>query len=256
MTWKEKRQELAKLQKTRKFTVAKEAKKSFRIEVEEVKRKTKCHKCGRVGHWSRECKSKTDIRSGKSSSSPTPPAATGAGLVMQSAHEFVACVDAPLTLVQRAMQMVCPTIPEKSMRPESTAEVLLVSSPGHGVIDSGCGRAIIGADTLQMSRTMWRQKGVEIPALQGEVNHFKYGNGEVETIDKVVQIPVHLAGHKGVISAAVIKGCAPLDQLGRSADYLGKRTIQLFEDQREMPLERNVYIAGQFVICDSASHRG
>ena len=50
VSWKEKRAELSRLQKARKFTAAKDLKRSFRIEVEELKRKTKCHRCGKQGH--------------------------------------------------------------------------------------------------------------------------------------------------------------------------------------------------------------
>eukprot|EP00435_Cladocopium_sp_Y103_P030418 s52_g7.t1 len=251
VSWKEKRQELAKLQKARKFSAAKDVRRSFRVEIEELKRKTKCHRCGKLGHWSRECRSKTDIRSGKPSNSASPSTTTGAGLV-QSAHEFVAFVGTQKTLVQRALEMFRS---DKVEAPTSTTvqqEVLLVSSPGHGVIDSGCGRTIIGAETLEMFRTMWQQKGISIPELQNEVNHFKYGNGNCETTDKVAHIPVHLAGRRGMISAAVIKGRAPLlisraalQTLKATVDF-GKRIIHLFEDQRAMPLECNA--AGQLVI--------
>ena len=177
VSWKEKRQELARLQKTRKFAAVKEAKRSCRIEVEELKRRTKCHRCGRVGHWSRECKAKPDGRAPRPGSSSSAPSTTGAGMVVQSEHEFVAYVDSKLTLVQRAMQMFRTPTASPLPPPETSQEILLVSSPGHGVIDSGCGRTIIGADTLQMFRRMWESKGVTIPPLQDEVNHFKYGSG-------------------------------------------------------------------------------
>ena len=68
VSWREKRQELNRLQKSRKFAAAKELKRSFKVEIEEMKRKTKCHKCGKIGHWSRECRSKGDGKGGKSSS--------------------------------------------------------------------------------------------------------------------------------------------------------------------------------------------
>ena len=54
LSWKEKRMELSKLNKARQFNRAKETKRSFRIEVEELKKRTTCHKCGKKGLWSRE----------------------------------------------------------------------------------------------------------------------------------------------------------------------------------------------------------
>eukprot|EP00435_Cladocopium_sp_Y103_P067521 s299_g30.t1 len=53
VTWKEKRAEINRLQKARKFQQVKEAKRQFRIEVEEIKRRSKCHRCHKQGHWAR-----------------------------------------------------------------------------------------------------------------------------------------------------------------------------------------------------------
>ena len=58
VTWKEKRAEISRLQKARKFQQVKEMKRQFRVEVEEIKKKTKCHKCQKMGHWARECPNK------------------------------------------------------------------------------------------------------------------------------------------------------------------------------------------------------
>lgn len=52
-SWKERRLEISKLQKQRRFTDAKDLRRSFRVEVEELKRRTKCNRCGKVGHWAR-----------------------------------------------------------------------------------------------------------------------------------------------------------------------------------------------------------
>lgn len=114
VSWREKRQELNRLQKSRKFAAAKELKRSFKVEIEEMKRKTKCHKCGKVGHWSRECRSKGDGKGGKSNSTPhgsSGGSTSGVALVQsvhetQSVPEFIAYVFTPQTLLQRARDLV------------------------------------------------------------------------------------------------------------------------------------------------------
>ncbi|CAK9041648.1 unnamed protein product [Durusdinium trenchii] len=50
-TWKEKRQEPNRLQKTRQFQKARDVKRSSRVEIEEMKRNSTCNRCGRKGHW-------------------------------------------------------------------------------------------------------------------------------------------------------------------------------------------------------------
>lgn len=85
-SWREKRQELNKLQKARKFGQVRETKKAFRVEIEELKKRTKCHRCGMLGHWSKECR-KPRKDAGSSSTQ-----ASGAALVepVDGVPEFVA----------------------------------------------------------------------------------------------------------------------------------------------------------------------
>lgn len=95
--WKEKHQELAKLQKTRRFEKARETKKHFRVEIEELKHRTKCHRCGKTGHWPRECKVPRLPRPDSSSASKTLPT-SGAAMVesVQESSEnvyFIASVE-------------------------------------------------------------------------------------------------------------------------------------------------------------------
>ena len=112
VTWKEKRAEINRLQKARKFQQVKEMKRQFRVEVEEIKKKTKCHKCQRMGHWARECPSKgpTNRPSGSK-----PASASGAASVESVQMHFIAAVQANQSLVERLRSLVadrsnCPTI--------------------------------------------------------------------------------------------------------------------------------------------------
>ena len=90
-TWKERRAEISTLQKQRKFTAARDLKKSFRVEIEELKKKTKCHRCGRTGHWSRECRQRPNAGKGGSMSSSSMSVSTGnKGSGKESGAAFVA----------------------------------------------------------------------------------------------------------------------------------------------------------------------
>ena len=56
-SWRDKRQELNRLQKKRQFGKARDVRRAYRIGVEELQRQTACHKCGKKGHCARECRS-------------------------------------------------------------------------------------------------------------------------------------------------------------------------------------------------------
>ena len=92
-TWKEKRAEITKLQQQRRFSDAKDVKRSFRVEIEEMKKRTKCNRCGRTGHWARECRQKRDAAPRwNPASSSSAPTTSGARVNKESGASMVAPV--------------------------------------------------------------------------------------------------------------------------------------------------------------------
>eukprot|EP00435_Cladocopium_sp_Y103_P011977 s1627_g3.t1 len=251
-TWKEKRQELNRLQRSRQFGRAKDLRRSFRVEVEEMKSKTTCHRCGKRGHWARECTLPKGSSKGAKNSGAAASTSGAAAVVEDNSEmpDFVAAVSPQLCLLDQVRQHVNRDVSVDAVNPNLVSEVALVSCPGFGVLDSGCGRTIVGADTLVEFEKLWRQRGVMVPKHQHETHQFKYGNGEVEVSKTVVPMPVSLAGKRGIIKASVVKGQAPLlisrsalKSLGASLDF-GKDRLQLFE--KSVPLAVNQ--AGQYVV--------
>ena len=131
-------------------------------------------------------------------------------------------------------------------------EVLLVSSPGHAVLDSGCGKTIIGEKTLQAFAEIWETHKLPSPLEKKEQNRFRFGNGEQETSSRVVEMPVFLANRPGFVTAAVVRGDAPLllsrpalKKLGATLDFAGD-SLTLFDGQSSLALETNA--AGQYTV--------
>ena len=201
-TWKEKRTEIARLQKTRKFQQASSMKKQFSRDVSELQRKSRCRKCNQIGHWARNCPQNA-----------SSDKVHGAAMV--------------------------------------TEEVLLVSSPGFGIIDSGCSRTLIGQDTLNQFMRLYHERQIEIPEEKRQTNLFRFGNGQEELSERVVSMPVVIHGKQGRIEAAIIKGNAPL-LLSRNTLRSLKAVLHFADEtlaldgQSPRPLQTNS--AGQFVI--------
>ena len=287
VSWRDKRKELSRLQKNRKFHAAADLRRSYRVEVAELKSKSRCRRCLQIGHWERECKQPKGKGKGSQSKSSDSGAASveasrkqdDAGAAVVDAfeehfvaavsvvtpescvpwerlrHHFIAAVDlvkpdlcSPLEWLRQRRQQADKTPTSKP----TNNEILLVSSPGYGVIDSGCGRTIIGRETLMDFQAMWKTRGFPMPEPEHEVNHFRFGNGQRETSDTVMRLPVIIAGKTGTIKAAVVKGRAPLlisrgalQSLHAVIDF-GANQLKLFESQVTVPLNTNE--AGQYVI--------
>ena len=250
-TWRERRQELNRLQKTRQYGKIREVKKAYRVEVEELKRASTCHRCGQKGHWSRECRNPPSNAKGGSKGKPSQP--SGAAIVetppVAEEVDFVASVQDCLTLKQQVYQLIAdrqPTIPTTAL-----PEILLVSSPGYGVLDSGCGRTIIGRTTLNEFITLWRQRGIPVPELTPETHQFRFGNGHVETSKESISLPVWLAGRHGLIKAAIVQGSAPL-LISRTALKALKASLDFEFDQLKLfggeVIDLKTNSAGQYIV--------
>ena len=266
VSWKEKRAELNKLQKSRRFSQAREVKRSFKVEIEELKRRTKCNRCGKIGHWARECRQKRDNTSDRKPSSAAASSTPSGAAVVQVAEEhevlsndhiqhesnvleepeihFIASVEI-WSLIDRVRNGInSPAV--------SQHEALLVSSPGYGVLDSGCGKTIIGTETLQSFQKLWKAAGIKDPTPESENNLFRFGNGQEEVSTVSVELPVFLAGKFGVIKAAVVSGQAPLlisraalQSLEATMNFKDG-TLTVFPERRSIPMKTNA--AGQFII--------
>ena len=212
VTWRERRQQITQLQRSRKFGDADKAKKSFRVEIEELKKRTKCHRCGRTGHWSRECRSKP------TPSSSSTASASGTHEAHMVEHEVAMAqfvVEDKQDVADDAHVETFVGVAECLQSDMAVSrETGLVSSPGFGVIDSGCGRTLIGAETLRPMTAKLDGVTKRRPVIYASDNLFRFGNGMTEQATEAVRLPVGIGKQAGTIDAAIIQGKAPL-LLGR-----------------------------------------
>jgi hypothetical protein len=221
-TWRERRTEISRLQKNRKFSQAQTVKKQLTRDASDLRRKSKCWNCGKAGHWSKDC---TAPRL------PTKPSGSS------SDGDRVK---------KQAVAMV-------HHSPDSTPsrEVMLVSSPAYGIVDSGCSKTFIGQQTLNGFMRLFHQLNMPAPETKPDSNLFKFGNDSEEWSERAVVMPVGLFGRRGSIEASIIKGDAPL--LVSRATTKSLHTILNFNDETisvlgSVPQQMKYNEAGQIVI--------
>lgn len=79
---------------------------------------------------------------------------------------------------------------------EKESPCQLMHPAGWGVVDTGCGRGVIGENTLRRHESHLQQFGLEIEELEPKPHRFRYGNGSVDVSHRRVQIPIRLAGRE------------------------------------------------------------
>ncbi len=256
VSWKDKRQELSKLKQSRNFHKFNMQKRSFRIEVEELKKRTRCRRCNQVGHWARECKNPPSRH--PSSSQSQPHREQGASSVEHLEYgagtiEHFVCAAGYVPPTSMLDQLRARKAQQTEPIPVGVA---LVSSPGKAVLDSGCGKTIIGEKTLENFKEILSKHGISTIPLVEENNLFRFGNGACETSTVVASLPICLGGRRGTVKAAIVKGEAPLllsrpamKSLQAKLDFDADQIV-LFEGRQALPLEINE--AGQYTldVCD------
>ena len=93
---------------------------------------------------------------------------------------------------------------------EGETVVALVHAAGHGVVDTGCGRGLVGERTLQRHEKVLNEHGYEIKEMLHQPHKFRYGNSAVDVSHRTVQIPVFLAGVQLWLRVHVVQGDVPL----------------------------------------------
>ncbi|CAK9010135.1 unnamed protein product, partial [Durusdinium trenchii] len=89
---------------------------------------------------------------------------------------------------------------------EGETVVALVHAAGHGVVDTGCGRGLVGERTLQRHEKVLNEHGYEIKEMLHQPHKFRYGNSAVDVSRRTVQIPVFLAGVQLWLRVHVVQG--------------------------------------------------
>lgn len=113
--------------------------------------------------------------------------------------------------------------PPSDDEPGEETSCHLVHPAGFGVVDTGCGRGVVGEETLLKHQQALQRHGLQTEELQSRPHRFRYGNGSADTSHRRVQLPVFIKGREMKMRLHVVPGSVPLLISKRFLKSLGAR---------------------------------
>ena len=210
------RQKIAEVKKLRQYFRKPETSEERRRAIQEKMKTAPCHKCGELGHWSREC----------------PQRANGANLTMAASKTKADDGD------WAALAALCHRTADQERR-----EVYMVHSGGgeghvhpcatlwcqselkrHVIVYLGCVRSVVGLEWMNDLVEAWKRHDRWL-RVWSERETFQFGNGEQLISRYRVEFEALIGGHRVVLGMSVVDGsCPPLlsrhacSQLGMQTD--------------------------------------
>ena len=86
----------------------------------------------------------------------------------------------------------------------------LVHDAGFGVVDTGCGRGLVGQNTLDRHVRKMKEHDLQLVELPPKMHMFKYGNGSIDRSGRRVELPIFVAGKELRIRLHAVPTDAPL----------------------------------------------
>ena len=176
-----------------------------KVHVEMLKLRTKCARCGQVGHWAKECRNPQDnfarVRQ-ESSKGISSAASAKSGFFSVQMEKDVIALWAGQDLVE------VPTLGCFLKRPRQTDFVGLTTEPECGVIDTAAQTGLVGEQALiRLSSTLGRH---DLQVVWSDKRAQAHGIGGEAKVVGVAEIPLGIGGIYGVLEYTVVKEEVPL----------------------------------------------
>ena len=99
----------------------------------------------------------------------------------------------------------------------------LVHAAGFGVVDTGCGRGLVGEETLARHQQELNKLGKKIKELPAKMHTFRYGNGSADQTARRIELPAFVGGKELRVHLHVVPGSVPLQLSKRLLKGLGAK---------------------------------
>lgn len=181
-----------------------------RVHIESLKLRTKCAKCGVIGHWARECTSQPDefARQRAGGSSPAKSSASSmagkSGFVQIGSEvggtSLMSMVEHPLTFGQ-----FYKCYPKKDSNLEFNG---LTTNAEQGIVDTAAQSGLIGEEAFNRLEKSLEERGLK-PRKTNRQGQARGVGGEAISVG-VAELPLGIAGVNGVLEVTIVKDEVPL----------------------------------------------
>lgn len=217
--------------------------KGSRVHVESLKLRTRCARCGVIGHWAKECQGVPDEYARQRQASQSASKSGANNMVGKSGFVQVGTSSGSHFVMFQHFQHVCPTIGDfyktKNLEVRESFNGITTGAE-QGVVDTAAQSGLIGEAAYERLRRSLASCGLK-PRETNRVGQARGVGGKAVSL-KVVEIPIGIAGINGVLETTVVKDEVPLllpvsmlRDLQAQVDLCGNR-LKLAKFGKETPM--------------------
>ena len=185
--------------------------KGSRVHIESLKLRTKCAKCGVIGHWARECTGSPDEFARQRAGGSSPAKSSVSSMTGKSG--FVQIGDGGGTMLMSMLRYPITFGQFYKHHPKRVSQLEfcgcgLTTHAEQGIVDTAAQSGLIGEEAFKRLEKSLEEKGLK-PRKTDRQAQARGVGGEAISIG-VAELPLGIAGVNGILEVTIVKDEVPL----------------------------------------------